>query len=183
MFRTMAGYCACRRVSPLRSWPAHEPAMDRGVLHGFGVAGSTTPLLVLPPLANVALIESRQVQFRDARLGNRARQRLAQIGGAMGQSIPLICQDYSIDARGRHDVSTGSMMSGAEEARLSRQRAAPTDSASPRARSARREPIVTRRSSALTRALYRASHATGPNKKSGRAVISTRCFNRSRSCP
>ncbi len=63
MFRTMAGYCACRRVSPLRSWPAHEPAMDRGVLHGFGVAGSTTPLLVLPPLANVALIESRQVHF------------------------------------------------------------------------------------------------------------------------
>ncbi len=113
----------------------------------------------------------------------QVRQRLAQIGGAMGQSIPLICQDYSIDARGRHDVSTGSMMSGAEEARLSRQRAAPTDSASPRARSARREPIVTRRSSALTRALYRASHATGPNKKSGRAVISTRCFNRSRSCP
>jgi hypothetical protein len=67
---------------------------------------------------------------------------LAPIGGAMGQRIPLIWPRLFDD---------GSMMAGAGEARLTSQRAAPTDSASPRARSARREPIITRRSSALTR--------------------------------
>lgn len=34
-------------------------------------------------------------EFRDARLGFRFRKLLAQIGGAMGQSIPLACQDWA----------------------------------------------------------------------------------------
>src|SRR5271167_237663 len=34
-------------------------------------------------------------EFRDARLGDRFRKLLAQIGGAMGQSIPLVCQDWA----------------------------------------------------------------------------------------
>ena len=33
--------------------------------------------------------------FRDARLGDRLRRLLAQIGSAMGQSIPLVCQDWA----------------------------------------------------------------------------------------
>nr|WP_235939352.1 transposase [Bradyrhizobium hipponense] len=34
-------------------------------------------------------------EFRDARLGDRFRKLLTQIGGAMGQSIPLVCQDWA----------------------------------------------------------------------------------------
>ncbi|XIA67526.1 transposase DNA-binding-containing protein [Bradyrhizobium sp. TZ2] len=34
-------------------------------------------------------------QFRDARLGDRFRKLLTQIGGAIGQSIPLVCQDWA----------------------------------------------------------------------------------------
>ncbi len=34
-------------------------------------------------------------EFRDARLGCPFRKLLAQIGGAMGQSIPLACQDWA----------------------------------------------------------------------------------------
>jgi hypothetical protein len=34
-------------------------------------------------------------EFRDARLGDRFRKLLAQLGGAMGQSIPLVCQDWA----------------------------------------------------------------------------------------
>jgi hypothetical protein len=34
-------------------------------------------------------------EFRDARLGDRFRKLLAQIGSAMGQSIPLVCQDWA----------------------------------------------------------------------------------------
>src|SRR5216684_8917575 len=34
-------------------------------------------------------------QFRDARLGDRFRKLLTQIGSAMGQSIPLVCQDWA----------------------------------------------------------------------------------------
>jgi Transposase DNA-binding len=34
-------------------------------------------------------------EFSDARLGNRFRKLLAQIGSAMGQSIPLVCQDWA----------------------------------------------------------------------------------------
>ncbi|MCK1352655.1 IS4 family transposase, partial [Bradyrhizobium sp. CW7] len=34
-------------------------------------------------------------KFRDARLGDRFRKLLTQIGGAMGQSIPLVCQDWA----------------------------------------------------------------------------------------
>jgi hypothetical protein len=34
-------------------------------------------------------------EFKDARLGNRFRKLLAQIGSAMGQSIPLVCQDWA----------------------------------------------------------------------------------------
>ena len=33
--------------------------------------------------------------FRDARLGHRFRKLLGQIGGAMGESIPLACQDWA----------------------------------------------------------------------------------------
>ena len=34
-------------------------------------------------------------EFSDARLGDRFRKLLAQIGSAMGQSIPLVCQDWA----------------------------------------------------------------------------------------
>src|SRR5262245_27803025 len=34
-------------------------------------------------------------EFRDARLGDRFRKLLGQIGSAMGQSIPLACQDWA----------------------------------------------------------------------------------------
>src|SRR5437588_840904 len=34
-------------------------------------------------------------EFRDARLGDRFRKLLAQIGSAMGRSIPLVCQDWA----------------------------------------------------------------------------------------
>ena len=34
-------------------------------------------------------------EFRDVRLGDRFRKLLAQIGSAMGQSIPLVCQDWA----------------------------------------------------------------------------------------
>src|SRR6266498_5912475 len=39
--------------------------------------------------------ETGGCEFRDARLGDRFRKLLAQIGGAMGQSIPLVCQDWA----------------------------------------------------------------------------------------
>jgi Transposase DNA-binding len=39
--------------------------------------------------------EAAGCEFRDARLGRRFRQLLAQIGSAMGQSIPLVCQDWA----------------------------------------------------------------------------------------
>ena len=34
-------------------------------------------------------------EFRDARLGKRFRKLLEQIGGAMGESIPMACQDWA----------------------------------------------------------------------------------------
>ena len=34
-------------------------------------------------------------EFRDARLGDIFRKLVAQIGSAMGQSIPLVCQDWA----------------------------------------------------------------------------------------
>src|ERR1700746_28708 len=34
-------------------------------------------------------------EFRDARLGDKFRKLLTQIGSAMGQSIPLVCQDWA----------------------------------------------------------------------------------------
>jgi hypothetical protein len=34
-------------------------------------------------------------EFKDGRLGERFRKLLAQIGSAMGQSIPLVCQDWA----------------------------------------------------------------------------------------
>src|SRR5262245_9693494 len=34
-------------------------------------------------------------EFRDARLCDRFRKLLAQMGSAMGQSIPLVCQDWA----------------------------------------------------------------------------------------
>jgi hypothetical protein len=39
--------------------------------------------------------ETAGCEFRDARLGDRLRKLLAQIGSAMGQSIPLVCQDWA----------------------------------------------------------------------------------------
>ena len=39
--------------------------------------------------------EISRCEFRDARLGDRFRKLLTQIGGAMGQSIPLVCQDWA----------------------------------------------------------------------------------------
>ncbi|WP_456840073.1 IS4/Tn5 family transposase DNA-binding protein [Bradyrhizobium sp. USDA 4486] len=39
--------------------------------------------------------ESSGCEFRDARLGDRSRNLLSQIGSAMGQSIPLVCQDWA----------------------------------------------------------------------------------------
>ncbi|WP_456679923.1 IS4/Tn5 family transposase DNA-binding protein [Bradyrhizobium sp. USDA 3311] len=39
--------------------------------------------------------ESNGCEFRDARLGDRFRKLLTQIGSAMGQSIPLVCQDWA----------------------------------------------------------------------------------------
>jgi hypothetical protein len=39
--------------------------------------------------------ETAGCEFGDARLGDRFRKLLAQIGSAMGQSIPLVCQDWA----------------------------------------------------------------------------------------
>lgn len=39
--------------------------------------------------------EAARCEFRDVRLGKRFRQLLAQIGSAMGQSIPRVCQDWA----------------------------------------------------------------------------------------
>lgn len=39
--------------------------------------------------------ETSGCEFRDARLGDRFRKLLGQIGSAMGQSIPLVCQDWA----------------------------------------------------------------------------------------
>lgn len=39
--------------------------------------------------------ESSGCEFRDARLGDRFRKLLTQIGSATGQSIPLVCQDWA----------------------------------------------------------------------------------------
>ena len=35
------------------------------------------------------------ITLADERLGKRLRKLLAQIGGGMGQSIPLVCQDWA----------------------------------------------------------------------------------------
>ena len=39
--------------------------------------------------------ESSGCEFRDARLSDRFRKLLTQIGSAKGQSIPLVCQDWA----------------------------------------------------------------------------------------
>jgi hypothetical protein len=39
--------------------------------------------------------EVGRCEFKDARLGDRFRKLLTQIGSAMGQSIPLVCQDWA----------------------------------------------------------------------------------------
>jgi Transposase DNA-binding len=39
--------------------------------------------------------ETAGCEFRDARLGDRFRKLLAQLGSAMGHSIPLVCQDWA----------------------------------------------------------------------------------------
>src|SRR3984893_16428491 len=39
--------------------------------------------------------ETAGCEFKDARLGDRLRKLLTQIGSDMGQSIPLVCQDWA----------------------------------------------------------------------------------------
>jgi len=39
--------------------------------------------------------ETKRCKFKDARLGKRFSQLLEQMGSAMGQSIPLACQDWA----------------------------------------------------------------------------------------
>ena len=39
--------------------------------------------------------ETAGCEFKDARLGKRFRTLLEQIGSAIGQSIPLVCQDWA----------------------------------------------------------------------------------------
>jgi len=75
--------------------------------------------------------ESSGCKFRDARLGDRFRKLLTQIGSAMGQSIPLVCQDwantkaayrfFSNDRVSEADILAGHFQS-------TRDRAAATDS-------------------------------------------------------
>jgi Transposase DNA-binding len=57
-------------------------------------AARSTPQPVPSPQAWVDR-ENAGCEFRDARLGDRFRKLLAQIGSAMGQSIPLVCQDWA----------------------------------------------------------------------------------------
>src|SRR5260370_859587 len=69
-------------------------------------------------------------EFRDVRLRDRFRKLLSQIGSAMGQSIPLVCQDwantkaayrfFSNDRVGEADILAGHFQS-------TRDRAAATD--------------------------------------------------------
>ncbi len=50
------------------------------------------------PVPNAQSWVDREIvgcEFKDARLGDRFRKLLAQIGSAMGQSIPLVCQDWA----------------------------------------------------------------------------------------
>jgi hypothetical protein len=59
-----------------------------------GRAAKTTP----QPVRSAQGWVDREIaggEFRDARLGERFRKLLAQIGSAMGQSIPLVCQDWA----------------------------------------------------------------------------------------
>jgi Transposase DNA-binding len=69
-------------------------------------------------------------EFRDARLGERFRKLLGQMGSAMGQSIPLVCQDwantkaaYRFFSNGR--VSEADILAGHFQS--TRDRAAATD--------------------------------------------------------
>jgi hypothetical protein len=51
-----------------------------------------------PPITSAHGWVDREIggcEFRDARLGDRFRKLLAQMGSAMGQSIPLVCQDWT----------------------------------------------------------------------------------------
>ena len=51
----------------------------------------------LPSLGGACWID-REItgcEFRDARLGDTFRKLLTRIGSAMGQSIPLVCQDWA----------------------------------------------------------------------------------------
>jgi hypothetical protein len=75
--------------------------------------------------------EIGECEFRDAPLGDRFRKLLGQIGSAMGQSIPLVCQDwantkaayrfFSNDRVSEADILAGHFQS-------TRDRAAATDS-------------------------------------------------------
>src|SRR5262249_32344408 len=65
--------------------------------------------------------EIGECEFRDARLSDRFRKLLGQIGSAMGQSIPLVCQDwantkvayrfFSNDRVGKADILAGHFQS------------------------------------------------------------------------
>nr|WP_249798523.1 transposase [Bradyrhizobium zhengyangense] len=39
--------------------------------------------------------EAALCEFHDTRLGERIRMLLKQIGGDIGQSIPMVCQDWA----------------------------------------------------------------------------------------
>ena len=57
-------------------------------------AAKSTPHLVADPRCWVDR-EIAGCEFKDARLGDKFRKLLAQLGSAMGQSIPLVCQDWA----------------------------------------------------------------------------------------
>src|SRR5947209_16435649 len=69
--------------------------------------------------------EIDQGAFKDARLGKRFRELLTRMGGGLGESIPLACQDwantkaaYRFFANGR--VTEGDILSGHFDATRSR---------------------------------------------------------------
>ncbi|WP_247971078.1 IS4/Tn5 family transposase DNA-binding protein [Bradyrhizobium sp. 195] len=65
------------------------------MLYGADIKGSTGKGCLRSPQGECGLIESSGCEFRDARLGDRFRKLLTQIGSAMGQSIPLVCHDWA----------------------------------------------------------------------------------------
>jgi Transposase DNA-binding len=65
------------------------------VLHGFGIEGSGDEDHSAAEYASRLDREIAGCECSDAGLGDRFRKLLAQIGSAMGQSIPLVCQNWA----------------------------------------------------------------------------------------